>query len=117
MADEQAIASHSDQEYGKELKFAIENAVFTLVGPIVLGSLHKHLMEKHGITADEVPSHLDTLSATFEKTFGPKGAGTLERAIAKRFYFRCDLRFTEKEGYRLHDYIQDAIKQLDHQNR
>jgi hypothetical protein len=102
------------KENNGEVKYAIENAIFTLLGQTVLFSLYKHLKDNYSISPDEIPDHLETFVKTLERTFGMRSARTIERAIAKRFYFRHGLEFVEVDGYRLQDYIEDAKRQLNH---
>jgi hypothetical protein len=111
------LASDVEKEDNREVKYAIENAIFTLVGPTILFSLYKHLRDHYGIVPDDVPNHLDVLLETLERTFGVKDAGIIETAIAKRFYFRYGLQFVEVDGHRLQNYIEEAKKRLGPQIR
>ena len=78
------------------------------MGEQVLKAVYAHLKDHHGITAEEIPYQLDTLMKTLEATFGAAGAKTIGKAIAKRFYSRMGLEFSDKPAYSLQDYLQDA---------
>jgi len=113
----QAVASKAwttyvTKELNNEVKYAVDSAIFGIVGVDVLRALYKHLREHYDITPDEIPYRLDTVFDTLEQTFGVKGARTLSRAIAKRLYYRLNLQFVETENYRLQDYLEQAKKEL-----
>jgi len=110
-ASEQWVA-HVTKEFNSEVKYAIDGAIFSLVGGGVLAALYKNLKEHYDITPDEIPYRLDSVFETLEHTFGVKGARTLSRVVARRLYFRLNLQFVEKENYRLQDYLEDAKKKL-----
>jgi hypothetical protein len=95
-----------------EVKSAIDEAVFNLLGQDILESLYKHLSDHYDITPNEVPYRLDTLFDTLERTFGVRGARTISRAIAKRIYLKLNLRFIELPNNRLQDYIEQAKRLL-----
>ena len=76
-------------------------------------AVYGHLRDHYSITEDELPYRLDTLFITREGTFGFKGARTISRAVARRFYLRMGLKFNENPDYRLQDYLETARKQLE----
>jgi len=99
-------------EFNEEVKRAIDGALFSLVGQGVLQSLYKHLEEHYDITPNEVPYRLDTLFKTLEHVFGVTGARTIGKAIARRLYFRFNLKFVDAQNSSLQDYLQQAKKEL-----
>ena len=107
-----AWTTYVTKELNNEVKYAVDSAIFGIVGVDVLRALYKHLREHYDITPDEIPYRLDTVFDTLEQTFGVKGARTLSRAIAKRLYYRLNLQFVETENYRLQDYLEQAKKEL-----
>lgn len=106
------MTQHTTKEFNEEVKAAIDDAISTLLGPQVVKALYVHLKEHYDITSDELPYRLDTLFDALEKTFGVKGALTLGRVIARRFYARMDLQFAEIGNYKLQDYLEDAKIEL-----
>ena len=64
------------KHFNDEVRRAIDGAVFSIVGPEVVGALYKHLKEHYDVTPDEVPYRLDTVFDTLEQTFGVKGERT-----------------------------------------
>jgi hypothetical protein len=99
-------------DFNDEVKFAIDDAIRGIVGVNVLQSLYEHLKNRYDITSEEIPYRLDILFQTLEHTFGAAGARTLTNATAKRIYLKYNLQFTEIQGYRLQDYLEQAKKQL-----
>ena len=103
---------HVRKEFNSEVKRAIDGAIFGIVGQDVLRALYESLKRNYDITSDEIPYRLDTVFDTLEHTFGVIGARTLSRAIAKRLYYSLNIPFTERENYRLQDYLEEAKKIL-----
>ncbi|MGA3110177.1 MAG: hypothetical protein ABSD99_12140 [Candidatus Bathyarchaeia archaeon] len=106
------MAQRTHKEFNNEVKLAIDNALYTILGQQVLKAVYESLRVHHGITSDEIPYRLDTLFKTLESTFGYQGAITLGRVIAKRVYARMGLQFRELPDYELQDYLDQAKKQL-----
>ncbi len=107
-----AMPDHTTKEFNDEVKLAIDNAIYTLLGQQVLRAVYDHLRERYDVTGDELPYRLDTLFETLEATFGLKGALTLGRVIARCVYARMGLRFIELPNYTLQDYLERAKQQL-----
>ena len=106
------MAQHTIKEFNDEVKLAIDDAISAILGQQVLKALYAHLKDHYDITRDEIPYRLDTLFDALENTFGVKGALTLGRVIAKRFYARMNLQFAELGNYKLQDYLEDAKIEL-----
>jgi hypothetical protein len=100
------------KEFNDEVKLAIDNAIYTILGPQVLKAIYDSLKEHHDISGQEIPYRLETLFKTLEGTFGYQGTLTLGRVIAKRVYARMGLEFKELPDYKLQDYLDQAKKQL-----
>jgi len=108
----QVTSALSATEFNDEVKRAIDNVISTVLGSQVVKALYFHLKEHYDISSDEIPYRLDTLFDALEKTFGVKGALTLGRVIARRFYARMGLKFVELGNYKLQDYLEQAKRQL-----
>ena len=98
--------------FAKEVRFAIDGVIFSVMGPNVLASLYKHLKEHHNVTPDELPYRLDTTLGVLESVFGVAGVRTIERATAKRLYALYHLDFVDNPNYKLQDYLRQAKKEL-----
>ncbi len=107
-SDSPSLTLEQAKEFNDEVKRAIDGAIYAIVGQDVLRSLRNHLKTHYDITPDEIPYRLDTLFETLEHTFGLSGARTLSRAIARRIYYRYNIDFIVKDGYKLQDYLEDA---------
>ena len=57
---------------------------------------------------NELPRHLPTFYSALNKTFG-KDCGTVELAIAKKFYLKLSLEFTEPPNTELSRYVETAF--------
>ena len=62
--------------------------------------------------AEELASRLDILTGVLESTFGPTGARTIGRAIAKRLYWKLGIQFPQRDEYKLQDYVEEAKRHL-----
>ena len=85
----------------------IDETIISLLSVQVAEALYSHLEKHHSIGKDEIPYRLDTLSSTFQGIFG-SSSRIVEKAIAKRFYFRLDFRFDDKPTKRLVEYVEQA---------
>jgi len=106
------MAQRSFKEFNDGVKWALDSTIYEVLGQEVLKAVYDHLRDRYAITGDEIPYRLDAVFDTLEGTFGFKGARTISRAAARRFYFKMGLRFIENPEYRLQDYIELAKKQL-----
>lgn len=106
------MSQHTIKEFNDEVKLAIDDAISAVIGQQVLKALYVHLKEHYDIASDELPYRLDTLFEALQKTFGVKGAFTLGRVIARRFYARMGLQFAELGNHKLQDYLEDAKIEL-----
>ena len=104
--------AQATKSFNREVKFALDAVIFSLMGPNVLSSLYKHLKEHYNVDPDEVPYRLETMSSVLESVFGLAGVRTIEKATAKRLYNLYHLDFVDKPNYRLQDYLEQAKKEL-----
>jgi hypothetical protein len=102
--------SNPEREFNAKLLKSIDQTLTDLLGQAVLEALHQHLRELYDVIPDEVPYRLETLFEVLEYTFGVTSTKTIGRAIARDFYARIGLRFTETENYSLRDYVEQAKK-------
>jgi len=87
---------------------SIDKTLKELLGPKALPALYKYLGDKFGISRDELPYRIDTISAVLENVFGIKGASVVEWKMAKNLYDEILLSFDNEQHLRLKDYIKIA---------
>ncbi len=98
-------------DFNKELVRSIDETIANLLGQSVVPAFHEHLRKFYDITDDEIPYRISTVSASLQRTFG-LSFKTIEKAVAKRFYFNLNLEFAEKTGHGLLDYVEEAKTKL-----
>jgi putative aminopeptidase FrvX len=74
----------------------------------VVDALYAHLETFHSISRDELPNRLDVLFSALEKIFGVRGSQTITKAIAKKFYLKLGLEFTDNPSRTLVEYVDQA---------
>ncbi len=74
---------------------------------------YDYLERTFSITRTMIPERLDEFQSALSKTFGQSASSVLAKAIAKRLYLRVGLRFVEKPGYTLLQYIREAETNLE----
>ena len=100
-----------DPDFDSLLVNAIDETMADLFGPVVVQSLHEHLLKFHQIRREEVPHRLDALTSTLERTFGASSK-TICKAIARKFYAKLGLVFYDNPGRTLLEIVEQArIKQ------
>jgi hypothetical protein len=90
---------------------SIDESVAVLLSRQVVDALYLHLETTHSISRNDVPYKLDTLIATLQRTLG-SGAQTVGRAIARRFYLKLQLEFTNNPNHTLLEYVDEAKRKL-----
>ena len=96
-----------DPNFDNLLVKAIDETVADLFGPIVVQSLHDHLLKFYGVRMDEIPRRLDALTSTLAKTFGPSSK-TISKAIARKLYAKLGLVFYDNPGGTLLENVERA---------
>ena len=96
-----------DPNFDNLLVKAIDETMADLFGPVVVQSLHEHLMKFYEVKMDEIPRRLDALSSTLEKTFGPSSK-TISKAIARKLYAKLGLVFYDNPGGTLLENVERA---------
>ena len=71
-------------------------------------SAYLYLRKNHKMTREEVPSHLDTFFSAMELVFGVMGTRTLGRIAARNLYAQLNLKFDDRDGLTLSDYVDEA---------
>ena len=87
---------------------SIDQAISDALSIRVMESLYVYLRQNHKMTREEVPSHLDMFFSAMELVFGVMGARTLGRIAARNLYARLNLKFDNRDGLTLSDYVDEA---------
>lgn len=87
---------------------SIDDMITALLSRQVVEALYVHLQGTYSISKDEVPYKLETLCATLERTFGLSGSITIGKAIARKFYGKLGLTFSNHPGRTLLEYVEEA---------
>jgi hypothetical protein len=96
-----------DPKFDSLLINAVDETMADLFGPVVVQSLHEHLLKFYEVRIEEIPYRLDTLISTLERTFGASSK-TICKAIARKFYAKLGLSFYDNPGRTLLESVQQA---------
>jgi hypothetical protein len=102
------LNDQQDQDFNAILIESIDETIAQLLSPMVAERLFEQLEKAHSIKKDEVPSRLDKLLLALENAFGSKSAQVIGKAIARRFYSRLGLEFSNDPQKTLITYIENA---------
>jgi hypothetical protein len=97
-----------EQDFNVILIESIRETIAQLLSPKVAETLFEHLEKVYSIKKDEVPSRLDKLLLTLKTTFGSSSAQVVGKAIARRFYSRLGLEFSDNPQRTLVCYVENA---------
>jgi len=87
---------------------SIHETIAQLLSPKVAEKIFEHLEKVYSVKKDEVPSRLDKLLLTLKTTFGSSSAQVVGKAIARRFYSRLGLEFSDNPQRTLVGYVENA---------
>ena len=102
----------STREFDDLLLESIEETITVLLSREVVDALYECLRTVHSISREQVPSRLNILSSVLDKTFGPRGSATISRAIARKFYSKLALTFSNNPGGSLPEHVEWARVKL-----
>jgi len=100
------------REFNEILIEAIDETITVLLSQGVAKALYDHLQATYSISRDEIPSKLDILLSTLEKTFGATSSRTISKVIARELYARLSLTFYDNPGRTFLEYVEDAKVKL-----
>jgi hypothetical protein len=84
---------------------AIDQALADLLGTRSIEIIYDHLERNCSMSRRDVPERLVDFCHLLETTFG-RGAVTIERTIAKKFYSKLGRKFIDYPGYTLVEYVK-----------
>ena len=99
------------KEFNGALVESIDDTITELLSRTVVDALYAHLQTTYSISRDEVPYRLDTLFTTLEKIFGASSK-TITKAIARKFFLKLTLEFTDNPTHTLLEYVDEAKMKL-----
>ena len=100
------------REFNDLLLESIDETITTLLSREVVEALYDHLQTAHSISRQQIPLRLDELSSILTKTFGVPGSATISKSIAKNFYSKLAITFSDNPGGSLLGYVDRAKKTL-----
>lgn len=89
----------------------IRETMTALLSRHVVEALFARLEVAYSIKSEDIPDHLDRFLSILEMTFGPS-TKVLGKAIAKKFYSRLGLKFTDDPRKTLVDHVEHAKTEL-----
>jgi hypothetical protein len=87
---------------------SVDETITALLSQEVADALYLHLQTVHSIPRNEVPYHVQALSSTLMKIFGPSGTATISKAIARRLFLKLELTFPNSPPRTLTEYLEEA---------
>ncbi|MGA3297310.1 MAG: hypothetical protein ABSD41_07650 [Candidatus Bathyarchaeia archaeon] len=99
------------RDFNDVLGESIDEIITDLLSRAVVDAIYAHLQTFYSVSRDEVPYRLDALLTTLEKIFGASSQ-TIIRAIARKFYFKFGLQFTDHPNRTLIEYVDEAKMKL-----
>jgi hypothetical protein len=104
------------QEFDSLFLKTLSLAMVSLFSAEVTESLYANLLEFHGITREQVPSHVEKLQTVLQEVFGRSGL-VIERHISKRLFAALGCQFVLVANYRLADYATRAKEKYEEMHR
>jgi len=83
----------------------------TVLGESLKAAIYFHVGERGSVRREEIPERLQEFTRSLREIFGAGGA-VIERLIAKQLYRKLELKFQERHGYGLVEYVEDAKARL-----
>jgi hypothetical protein len=87
---------------------SVHDALTGILGNIAGEAVLERLEKDCSIPRRDIPNHIMEFTAAADGIFG-RAFQTIERAIAKRFYHKLGLEFSQRTDFRLRDYVNIAI--------
>jgi hypothetical protein len=84
-----------------------DESLTDLLGAKVRQATYVSLEKNYGLARKDIPGRCGEFDSSLDKVFGV-GGRTIGKAIAKRLFSKLGLRFFEKPGYRIQDYVKEA---------
>jgi len=96
-----------DPKFDSILINAVDETMADLFGPVVVQSLHEHLLKFYHVRTEEIPYRLDSLTFTLERTFGASSK-IICKAIVRKFYAKLGLAFYDNPARTLLESVEQA---------
>jgi hypothetical protein len=96
-----------DRKLCDALLESIDETITALLSREVDDALYLYLQRVHSISRDEIPHKVETFCSILEKVFG-RGSKTVSKAIARKFYAKLGLTFSDNPGRTLIECVEEA---------
>jgi hypothetical protein len=95
-------------EFDQLLVRSVDGALEDVLGARFREAFYRYLEQSFQTTRTTLPSRIDTFLSALSTCLGKTASLVMGRAIAKRLYAELGLRFIQKPGYSLLNYVADA---------
>ena len=104
-------APKSRTDFSQVLLESVNEAVAVALGKPITPELTHHLQAYIGISADEIPNHIDLLFSSLRGSFGTRG-DDLCKMVVKRMYEKAGVLFFEIGGQPMIQYVEELKARL-----
>lgn len=91
---------------------SVDCALEDVLGAGFRDAFYTYLEKSFQTTRETLPNRIDTFLSALSMCLGSRASLVMGRAIAKRLYIELGIRFIQKPGYSLLNYVTDAEHQL-----
>jgi hypothetical protein len=95
-------------EFDQVLVRSVDGALEDVLGAGFREAFYRYLEQSFQTTRTTLPSRIDSFLSALSMCLGPTASLVMGRAIAKKLYAELGLRFMQKPGYSLLNYVTDA---------
>jgi hypothetical protein len=104
-------APKSRTDFGQILLESVNEAIAVALGKPITPELTHHLQEYIGISADEIPYHIDLLFSSLRDSFGMRG-DDLCKMVVRKMYEKAGVPFYEIAGQPMIHYVEELKTRL-----
>ena len=101
----------SKTDFNQILLESVNEAVAVALGKPTTLELTHHLQAYIGISADEIPNHIDLLFSSLRDSFGTRG-DDLCKMVVKKMYEKAGVPFFEIGGQPMIQYVEELKARL-----
>ena len=98
-------------DFNQLLLEAVNEAIAVALGKPITPELTHHLEGYIGISADEIPNHIDLLFSSLRNSFGMRG-DDLCKMVVKKMYEKAGVPFYEIGGQPMIRYVEELKARL-----
>jgi hypothetical protein len=105
------LAPKSRPDFSQILLESVNEAIAVALGKPVTPELSHHLQAYVGMSADEIPNHIDLLFSSLRDSFGTRG-DDLCKTVVKKMYEKAGVHFFEIGGQPMIQYVEELKARL-----